>query len=185
MLEQRQHHLWVDDDYDLAWTVAAIEGRTEDEVVDAYSGGRSEPVGWMEFSKAYVPEDDLGDYFMIQILSHGRHVVVIENNGWLGTRKEIVRRASVNGELFSLYWSPAGDRVVQATNGTITAWFEPLSVGDASGEGDTHPDWLRDVVFTTEGLHSTMLALMEQQSGLNFNRGWLSTSLPTYRIPAP
>lgn len=184
MLGDRERYLWVDDDFDLAWTVAVVEGATEQSAVAAYGGNRqAEPVGRMEFPQAFVAEDDLGDYFFIQLVSLGQHTLVIENNGWLGTVPEIVQRASVGGGFFSVYWSPSGDRIVQAVNGELVASFEPLSVGEVSGEGDVCPAWLRDVVFTTEGLHSTMLAVMEWQTGLVFDRQWLRERLPTYRIP--
>jgi hypothetical protein len=185
MLERHERYLWADNDFDLAWTVAAIEGTTAQDAVAAYSGGEpAEPVGQMEFGRAYVPEDDLGDYFIIQVMLHGRRIVVIENNGWLGTNRQIAQRASsAGGRFFSVYWSPSGDRIVQAINGELVASFEPLSIGDTSSEGDTHPEWLRDTVFSTEGLHSTMLAVLEEQTGIAFDPQWLRKELQTYRIP--
>lgn len=185
MLGHRERYLWVDDDFDLAWTVAVIEGVTEQATVAAYSGDQqAEPVGQLEFAQAHVAEDDLGGYFLIQVMSFGRHILVIENNGWLGADRDVARRVSgVGGRFFGLYWSPTGDRIIQAIDGELVAWVEPLSIGDARGEGDIYPDWLRDIVFTTEGLHSTMLAVMERQTGLAFNQEWLHERLPTYRIP--
>jgi hypothetical protein len=187
MLGHRERYLWVDNDFDLAWTVAVVEGGTERSTVAAYGGNRqAEPVGEVEFAQAHVAEDDLGDFFLIQTMSYGRHTVIVENNGWLGADRDVARRASAaGGRFFSVYWSPAGDRVVQAVDGELVAWFEPLSIGDTSGEGNLYPDWLHDFVFTTDGLHSTMLAVMEQQTGLAFNRGWLHEPLPTYRIRRP
>jgi hypothetical protein len=185
MLGQRARYLWADGDLDLAWTVAAIEGTTAQAAVAAYGGEQqTEFVGRMEFAQAFVPEGDLGEYFLIQVKSHGRHVVVIENNGWLGTRTEIAQRVSKGGKrFFSVYWSPSGDRLVEAADGRLVTSLEPLSIGDAAGEGHNRPDWLRDIAFTTDGLHSTMLAVLEQRTGLAVHRQWLDEQLPTYRIP--
>jgi Family of unknown function (DUF6461) len=185
MLERGERYLWADNDFDLAWTVAVIKGTTARDAVGAYSGGEPvEPIGQMEFTRAFVPEDDLGDYVIIQVMPHGQHTVVIENNGWLGTSQEIAQRASsAGGQFFSVYWSPSGDRIVQAINGQLVASFEPLSIGDTGSEGDTHPEWLHDTVFSTEGLHSTMLAVLEEQTGIAFDPQWLRNELPTYRIP--
>lgn len=184
MLVERERYLWVDDELDLSWTVAVIDGATEQTAVAAYSGGRrSEFVGRREFAQAYVSEDDLGEYFLIQVIPQGRRIVVLENNGWLGTNREVAQRASsARGRFFSVYWSPSGDRIVQAADGEILAWFDPLSAGGTCGGGDIYPGWLRDVVFSTDGLHSTMLAVLEWQTGQGFSRRWLHEELPTYRI---
>ena len=96
MLDRYQ---WANEDYDLSWTVAAVEGRPEAEVIRAYGGDPNHPIGSMPFADtmALVPEEDLGDYGFIQTMATGRHVVVLENNGWLGSRPELAERVTADG----------------------------------------------------------------------------------------
>jgi hypothetical protein len=185
VLEQHRRHHWADQDHDLAWTVAVIEGRTEDEVVTLYGGTPGRPTGLLTFEQAWVPQDDFGRYFHLQTLTLGRHVVAIENNGWTGKSADLAQRVSAkHGRFFSVHWSPVATHITQAADGTIIADFEPLDAAPPEQPGDRLPPWLNTVSFTADGLRSTMLVAMEQQTGLAFDRQWLSTPLPTYRIPA-
>lgn len=53
-----------------------------------------------------MPLDELGTYGLVQVRQEGRHVVLIENNGWLGKSAEIARNASANGGSFlSVFWN--------------------------------------------------------------------------------
>jgi hypothetical protein len=40
------------------------------------------------------------------------------------------------------------------------------------------------VVFTDAELHAELLAVVEQQTGLPIDPTWLTSPLPTYRVPA-
>lgn len=180
---------WVDDpDLDLAWTVATITGRTADEVVQTYGGDPADPVGELTYEGAGVPYDDFGKYFHLQILVPDGHVVAIENNGWSGTLPETGRRASANGAaFFSVYWSPSADRLMQAVDGTVTAYFNPLRYDPADDRFDVYPAWAAGAGLEHDGTDAgpICMALMEQQTGLAFQPEWLDLALPTYRIPDP
>lgn len=178
---------WVDTAYDLALTVAVIEGSTTAELVSIYGGKPGEPVGLLSFGESEVPEQDFGHYFTLQVNDLGSHLVAIENNGWSGSVPEIARRASRDGgRFFSVYWNVNGlSHVVQAVDGTVAAYFEPLFANQEPQVGDIHPDWLRGDDFNPEHYKSASLAAMEDQTGIAFDRAWLDEKVPTYRIPDP
>jgi len=180
MLDRYQ---WANEDYDLSWTVAAVEGRTEAEVIRAYGGDPEHPIGSMTFADTVtlVPEEELGEWFVIQTMTTGRHVVALENNGWLGTRPELAERVTADGgTFFSVQWSPVASRIVQAEDSKLLADFEPLFAGEDTGE--LVPQWAREAVFAADGLRAAMLQAMEEQAGLTFDRTWLEAPLRTYRV---
>ncbi len=174
-----------------AWTVAVVEGPDADEVVRIYGADPADSVGRFSFGGAFGLQGD--DYnnlkFHIQILDSARHVVVLENNGWAGSVPEIARRCSAEGgTFFSVYWNVnAFGKVTQAIDGRVTAYFESLFPFESDTDPPTtiRPPWARGP-RTTPGLaFQVCLALMEQQTGLAFDRRWLERSLPTYWVPDP
>lgn len=185
MLEQYRRYRWVDEDQDLSWTVAAIEGLSEADVVTLYGGDPARPRGSCTFEQAGIPQDDFGKYFHLQTVTRGRHVVAIENNGWIGRSAELAQRvSSPSSKFFSVYWSPVATHITQAEHGNLVADFEPLDAAPPEQPGERLPSWLSEVIFTADGLRSTMLVAMEKQTGLVFDRRWLEQPLPTYRIDA-
>jgi hypothetical protein len=174
---------WANEDHDLSWTVAAVEGRTEPEVIRAYGGDPDHPLGSMTFADTLdlVPEEELGEWFVIQTMTTGRHVVVLENNGWLGARPELAERVTAKGgKFFSVQWSPVASRIVQAENGKVLADFEPLFTDQDTAE--LVPQWAHEAVFAAEGLRAAMLAAMEEQAWVGFEPRWLGEDLAAYRV---
>lgn len=178
---------WIGQDYDLVWTVAVIDDVAGPEVLRAYGADPEQQPQMLTFRQAGVPEEDFGTYFYLQLLSHAGRVVAIENNGWSGDVPEIARRATKSGgRFFSVYWSMTGVyRITQAVHGTVVAHFDPLAVGYPLGDADLHPRWINDTAIDPANPRAACLALLEQQTGLAFDRAWLDTKLPTYRIPDP
>lgn len=180
---------WFDTAYDLSWTVAVIEGRAADDVVRVYGGDPEQPAGTWTYRQATVPETEFGHYFHVQTLTHDRYVVAIENNGWSGSIPEIARRASQGkARYLSVYWNVNGmSNITQAENGRVIAYFDPLYVEEGEGpqDGEIYPEWIKGLTIDAGHVRSTALALVEQQTGLAFDRSWLDTALPTYRIPDP
>lgn len=164
---------------DLAWTLAVVEGRSVDDVVRAYRG---ESVGAATFVDSAVPEEDFGEYFHVQVFARGAHVLAVENNGWCGSSPTIACAASIGGRFLSVYWAPENFSIHQAINGDLTAAFDPVMVGLPAGERDLHPDWITGVDFRAEPIQPLCLALVEQQTGLAFDRRWLDVPWPTYRV---
>lgn len=56
----------------------------------------------------------------MQLKTHGRYVVAIEPNGWVGNAPEVaLKLTSPSGTFFSVYWSVNGHQLLQATGGQI------------------------------------------------------------------
>jgi hypothetical protein len=195
-----ERHTWADD-YSAGgiegWTVAVIEGRSAEEVVRIYGGDPDHSVGDYTFAESYdlqgepVPSTggctvDSGLSFHLQLLMHGNAVIALENNGYSGTLPEIARRCSADGaQFFAIYWSMTSNpRITQAIDGRVTAYVETFA-GDKPYVGEPAPPWLTGISIELDHLRATAMALMEQQTGLAFDREWLNEKRPTYRIPDP
>jgi hypothetical protein len=183
-------YAWVNDIE--AWTVAVVSGQPADEVVRIYGGDPASPVGDYFFAQARDLQG--GAYpdplrFHLQVLSHGDHVVALENNGWSGSVPEIARRCSAHGgHFFSVYWNVnAFGMLVEAIDGKVTAYFESLYpiAPEPPQSGEVRPAWAVGPETEPGAAWPTCLALMQQQTGLAFDQRWLSTPLPTYGIPDP
>lgn len=174
-----------------AWTVAAVEGRGADEVVRIYGGDPAGPVGDYTFAEADALDGHDPDniQFFLQVRSHGRYVVAVEHDGYSGSLPEIARRCSAGGgQFFSVYWNiNAFGLLTQAIDGTVTARFESLYPFSLAPQqpGDVRPAWAVGPEVDVELAWQACLALMEQQTGLSFDLGWLAERWPTYRIPDP
>ena len=174
-----------------AWTVAVVEGHATDEVIRIYGGDPDESVGDYHFAQmadlqgSGTPEPLR---FHLQVLTQGRHVVAIENNGWSGSMPEIARRCSADGgRFFSVYWNVnAFGMLTQAIDGTVTACFEFLyPFVPEPYPHEIRPDWAIGPEINVELARQACFALMEQQAGLAFDPYWLTDMRPTYRIPDP
>jgi hypothetical protein len=181
-------YAWVDQVE--AWTVAVVRGRPADEVLHIYGGDPAGSVGDYPFGQlADLQGDGVTDLkFHAQLLDVDGRVVVIENNGWSGSLPEIARRCSANGgEFFSVYWNVnAFGMVTAATSGKVTAHFEHLYPFAPQAEPhETRPDWAVGPEVDVASAGRVCFALMEQQTGVAFDAGWLAESRPTYRVPDP
>lgn len=183
-LEQVRRYAWADADTDLAWTLAVISGRTAEEVVGAYGGDPGQDAELVPFARAQVPPDELGTYSLLQVRVVDRFVIAVENNGWRGASTQVARRTSSgNGAFISVFWNLNADyKLTQAADGELLAAFDPLHVQPTAPVGETYPQWVTDVVFTDGELHAELLAVVEHQTGLAFDRGWLDEPARTYRV---
>lgn len=186
MHELSTKYTWAEHE-DIVLTVAAISGKTEAQVVEIYGGNPDESQD-LTFAEAEDLGPDTQDgpaYF--EVFPVGSHVVALENNGWSGTIPEIARRTSrPTGSFVSVSWNVNGVfRIVQAQDGKITAWFDPLYGSEQVGPADVIPDWAHGVDFAIGQLRSICLAVWEEQGGVSFEHAWLTGKLPTYRIPDP
>jgi hypothetical protein len=183
----RDRYVWADEDNDLAWTVAVIQGIDVETVLTIYGGSSTTRLGELTFAEAMNDRNEhFEDHAVLQLLTHDRCVLAVEPNGWTGNVPEIARRVSHGGgSFFSVYWSPSATQIVQARDGQVTASFDPNFIGLPAGANDLLPGWVGDNDFPLEHLQSSCLAAMEQQTGFAFDRAWLERKLPTYRIPDP
>lgn len=183
-----ERYVWADDPaLDLTWCVSVTTGSDETAVVRAYGGdpSASRP---MTFADAEADAGaHFGEYTNLLLICAEHHVVTMDSYGYSGSVPEIARRVSQDaGRFFSFRLDMSGNsRIVQAENGKITAFFEPLFVNDRDLSHPWRPTWVEDVRFTAEHLQAACLAAMETQTGLAFDRAWLDIELPTYRIPDP
>jgi hypothetical protein len=182
-----EKYAWANTDYDLAWTVAVIAGSPEDVVLDVYGGGSAVELGEMTFADATKERNDhFGEYGVLQLVRCGDVVVAIEPNGWTGSVPEIAERVSAGeGRFFSVYWSPSGYQILQATNGQVTGRFDPNFIGLPASASDLLPRWVEPEDFPLEQLRSSCLAALERQTGVRVEWRWLEEEMATYRVPDP
>jgi|SRR5262249_15329216 len=188
MLERYRSYRWADEAHDLAWTVAVISGRRADDVVTLYGADPGSPEE-LSFGEAeqerneHLADPNSAERGLLQVLTRDGHVVVIEPNGWLGAEPQRARKISEDHcHFFSIYWSPVATRIVQAVDGQLVADFEPLFTDRASRPAGRYPDWIDEYLWPADGLQSTMLVALAEQTGVAFDRQWLYRRLPTYRV---
>jgi hypothetical protein len=183
-----ERYAWADDPaLDLTWCVSVVADSDEAAVVRAFGG---EPGGGtpMTFREAEADAGEhFGEYTNLVVLCHDCHVVTMDGYGYSGTVPEIARRASAGGgRFFGFHTDMNGNsRIVEAEDGVVTAFFEPLFVNDRDIAHPRRPAWVADTPFPGENMQAACLAALEQRTGLVFERTWLDVVLPTYRIPDP
>ncbi|SDD98537.1 DUF6461 domain-containing protein [Actinokineospora iranica] len=176
---------------ELVWAVTVVEGSSLPTVVRAFGGDPSTPEGMLTFREAEREvrrsAKEFGEFFFFQVFTHGRYVVALENNGYSGVIPELGRRVTAaGGRYFSYFRNDNGaSKLVQAIDGRITAYLEPLFADEPQQIGEIRPAWIGGVGIDTETLWATCFALLEEQTGLAFDPDWFNTKLPTYRIPDP
>ncbi len=185
MRELIERYAWADEDYDLAWTVAAIDGMHADAVLVAYGADPSSNLGEVTFAEALVERNDhLDEYGLLQVRECGRQMVAFEPNGWAGNSPAVAETLSAHGgHFFSVYWSPVAYQIIEARDGRLTARFDPNFIGLPAGANDMMPGWVGDDDFPLAHLRSASMAALHQQTGIAIDRAWLTEPLATYRIP--
>ena len=103
-------------------------------------------------------------------------VLVAENNGWQGSKTEVLEAVSRGGTAASVYWSVNADMsFLYVVDGVLVAWFDPLLVGHAWSGSD--PESVRrqtvSLPFGLDGPRSASLALVERLTGIRLERRWL------------
>jgi hypothetical protein len=140
---------WVDD-HD-AMCVAVIRGRTPDEVIEAYGGevGDAAPA---TLDRAW----DLGQHGdrVLFVGPVGDQVLAVEDNGWQGSRPEVLRELSGDqAAALSVFWNVNADsQVALAVDGKLVTHFEVLSPEQRWGsDPDRLLPQLRAAGFRTDG----------------------------------
>ena len=103
-------------------------------------------------------------------------VLVTENNGWQGSRTDVLEAVSRGGTAASVYWSVNADMsFLYAVDGVVVAWFDPLLVEHPWSGSD--PESVRrqtaNLPFGLDGPRSSSLALVERLTGIHLERRWL------------
>lgn len=181
-------YAWVDEIE--GWTVAVMRRRHIGDVVRIYGAGEAEPIGESTFvgmDEHRGPDLDRLELF-VQVLELGEHTVTLEHNGWSGAFPEIARRCSADGGwFFSVNWNVnAAGMVTHAVDGEVIAHFESVfSIEPEPRGGDRRPAWAIGPRVDPQLAWQVCLVQLEQQTGVEVQREWLTRPLPTYRIPEP
>lgn len=117
----------------------------------------------------------LADQPLIAVRNLGSWLLVIEINGWQGSRPEVLRRVSAGSRAVSAYWNVnAVTRFSYASAGRMLTAFEAMSPGRRDGDD---PDSLQEL---SAGLPwesgewvPLMLALMARVTGIKAVPEWL------------
>lgn len=171
------------------WTVAVMQCRPVEEVVQIYGGDDAEPMGELAFidmGRHRNPDISRVEFFM-QIVDCAEHMVVLEHNGFSGAFPEIARRCSATGWFFSVNWNiHAAGMVTQAIDGAIVAHFEALyPFHPKTEEWERRPPWAVGPEVDVNVAWPVCMAHLEQQTGVAVEERWLTEAHPTYRIPMP
>ena len=102
--------------------------------------------------------------------------LVAENNGWQGSRTEVLETVSRGGTAASVYWSVNADMsFLYVVDGVVVAWFDPLLVEHPWSGSD--PESVRrqtaNLPFGLDGPRGASLALVERLTGIHLERRWL------------
>lgn len=187
--EQIDSYGWVNDFE--ALTVAVVHGRSRDEVLRIYGADPDRPLGDHPFAQARelrhlgaAAESNL----IILRPEPGPAVIALENDGYTGGVPEIARRCSADGgRFFSVYWNVnAFGTLIEAVDGTVTAYFEHLyPLAPHAEAGEKRPSWAIGAEIGVDKAKAACFALMEQRTGVAFDRHWLNEPRPVYAIPDP
>ncbi len=108
-----------------AATVTVVTGSTLADVVRAFGGDPDGPRSLRELGEEQMRTTSLDPY--IAVLADGDAVFVVEFNGFQGSLKPPLARASAGGRAASMYWNVNGlTRLSFAERGRVLASFEPL-----------------------------------------------------------
>ncbi|MET7808571.1 DUF6461 domain-containing protein [Micromonospora chersina] len=158
-----------------------VEGMDLAAVAEGFGGSIEESVD-IAFDGDYVPDYGHDTVVLRQL---GDWVVAIEDNGWQGTRPEVLRRLA-ESRVVSCFWNVnAVTRFSYANHGTVVTEFEALFPDDRGGLDPDALEELRaglpwdDATGATEQL---MLALAARITGVEFTPDLLAGPMPAVRL---
>jgi hypothetical protein len=182
------NYVWVDAIE--GWTVSVMGPRRTDELVRIFGRGQAVPLGEVactDVDRLRGPDTGAVEPFL-QVAQFNEYTVAFERDGWSGAFPEIARRCSAaGGWFFSVYWNVnAAGFVTRAVDGVITAQFESLyPLAPAGRPGERRPEWAIGPEVGSGVVWQACMALLEQETGIAVQRGWLGEPWPTFRIPEP
>ncbi|WP_125264437.1 DUF6461 domain-containing protein [Streptomyces alboflavus] len=159
---------------DVAATFTAVHGADEDAVIGLF-GGDPEHARPMKLTD--LRDQDRGDRILVS--RSGTAVVVVEDNGFQGSREEVLRPLSRLGRTASAYWNVnAVSRLSLAEDGLIASAFEMILPEEPEYRFGVRPhawDPLLEGLNLdddTDCLWGTGLAAVERASGAQFDEAW-------------
>lgn len=131
-----------------------------------------------------------GDVCLYHLGQIGPAVVIFENNGFQGSRWEVLEKLSVGARVHSAFWNVgAHNSFNYAVYGTVLTSFDALSLGDFSGSDPTALD--NDLAVAADAFDDesvryqvALMALLELRTGIRITDDWLARPHPALMAEA-
>ena len=127
------------------------------------------------------------DHPTVAVREVGEWLLVVEVNGWQGSRPEVLRRVSAGGRVVSVYWNVnMTTRFSYAVSGQLLTAFEAMTPGRRFG---ADPDVLETVraglPWATGGSVPLLLALAARVTGVGVRPDWLEGDFLVVPVEPP
>jgi Family of unknown function (DUF6461) len=172
-------YLWVHEDgIHVASCITFVRGNNEDEVLRGFGG---DPATERLMTLTEVAEESINSGYpygyapLLMVDTINDWVVILEDNGFQGTRHEVLQAVSQGTEMVSVYWNVnAHQRFIYAVDGKTVTEFELQWPENRRGtEPDRLLDHLRDLPFESGNTLASAMALSERITGVRIDRSWL------------
>lgn len=155
--------------------VTLVAAADADEVVRGFGG---DPAGARRTSIAELEMASV-DEPAVAVRDLGSWLLVVEVNGWQGSRPEVLRRVSAGGRAVSAYWNVnLTTRFSYAVDGRVLTAFEVMSPDRRHG---ADPDCLEEsragLPWETDEWVPLMFALASRVTGLRIEPEWFNGDL--------
>lgn len=126
-----QVYRWIErSSLELAATVTVVSGSTAEDVLRAFGADPARPESLRAITDDVTGRMSIDPW--VAVLDAGTAVLAVEYNGFAGTDKEVLRRASAGGRAASMFWNVnAMTQLSFAEGGEVLAAFEPFDDVDA------------------------------------------------------
>ncbi|MBM7789003.1 hypothetical protein [Tenggerimyces flavus] len=127
---------------------------------------------------------------MVHIAQPGPAVSIIENNGFQGTRNEMMRALSQDAVLHNVYWQVNGqDRIHYAVRGRQLAGAELVDRDGMFWWGDDPPTLAPEVEALMDAdpgpQRAVGMAVIEARTGVQLEKAWFKLPQLSFLIPDP
>ncbi|WP_150494703.1 DUF6461 domain-containing protein [Streptomyces kanamyceticus] len=167
---QHLDRLLTDLGLDEAATFTAVCGADEEDVIRLFGGDpeRARPMNLEE-----LRDYDEGD--LILVSRSGPAVVVVEGNGYQGSREEVLRPLSRLGRTASAFWNVnAVSRLSLAEDGLLSAVLDMVVPEDPYGaRPDAWDSLLEGLPLGVDAGWGSGLAAVERATGARFDEAWV------------
>jgi Family of unknown function (DUF6461) len=171
-------YLWVHEHgIHVASCITFVRGKNEDDVLRGFGG---DPATERLMTLTDVANESCNSGYpygyapLLMVDTINDWVVIFEDNGFQGTRHEVLQPVSQGTEMVSVYWNVnAVQRFIYAVDGKTITEFElqwPKSLRGT--EPDRLLDYLRDLPFESGNTLASAMALSERITDVRIDRSW-------------
>lgn len=159
------------------WTI--VQPLTVNSVVRLL-GGHPDDLELLPLHAAFDLTDGGGDVCVYHFGQIGPAVVIYENNGFQGSRWEVLEKLSSGARVHSAFWNlGAHNSFTYAVYGKVVTSFDALSLGEFHGTDPTALDAdlaLAADAFDDESVRyqAALMALLELRTGVRITDSWLA-----------